>query len=488
MNRVTQYLYCLMGVLCVCIQGLFSAQPRTVFIPRSFSSSALYTDGFSFLAKRDTQHNRALLLGHTAIYQDSYNGSKSAPFFLGSTNREISIAQDESGVLNSEWFHIESAEESVYASTLSVTPERSAVGVCVRAQYFLDQCLNGLWVGVALPVVHVTHTLNPVEVKKSGTLVADDSQFGSVVRALDWDNWRAGKWSSTAQSITGVDDIVTQIGVDIDGPRGSLQQLALELVIPVGSKATGQYLFEPLLGMQGSLAIGISLKTVSELFKLNENCQLLYVGHVGYRYHTRSTQSRLFDLKGQPFSRYLIYMDTDLIPNDTNVALKASNGTNFFLRECLVTPGATGQSVNALQCRLGRHHINAGYMYWWRVAEQLSFAAPMDRTFAVPSPQGVSVGGSPVQVWMTGAQITDRYSAADPAVSTSPSVVRDIEFDIDSGAMPYVASHTLFLDYSSSFVHKSMTCTVRLGGGYEFSQVPAVLDTLHIWCGIGITI
>jgi hypothetical protein len=488
MNTKIRHMLVIAVVVCGYAAGIAAAQPRTVFIPRSFSSSALYTDGFSFLAKRDTQHNRALLLGHTAIYQDSYNGSKNAPFFLGGNKQEVSVAQDESGDLNSEWFHIESAEGSDYASALSVAPDRSAVGVCIRAQYFLDQCLKGLWFGVALPVVHVTHTLNPVEVKKSTTVVAQDSQFSSVSRALDWDNWRAGKWSSVAQSITGVDDIVTQLGIDIDGPRGSLQQLALELVIPVGSKATGQYLFEPLLGMQGSLAIGISLKTVSEIVKLNDVCQLLYVGHVGYRYHTRSSQSRLFDLKGQPFSRYLIYMDTDLIPNDTNVALKASNGTNFFLRECLVTPGATGQSVNALQFKLWRHHINLGYMYWWRVAEQLSFAAPMDRTFAVPSPQGVSVGGSPLQVWMTGPQITDHYLAADPAVSTSPAVVRDIEFDIDSGAMPYVASHTLFLDYSSSFVHRSMTCTVRFGGGYEFSQVPAVLDTLHVWCGIGITI
>jgi len=476
-------------VFCVVLCGvLYADQPHTVFIPRSLSSSALYTDGFSFLARSDTQYNRALLLGHTIVYQDSYNGSKCAPFFFGGDKKSIVVDESEEGDLNSHWFHIESAEDCLYKSTISIAPQRSTMGVCIRAQYFLDQCLKGLWVGVALPVMKVTHTLNPFEDKRATTLVSADSQFGSVVRALDWDNWRAGKWSSQEQSTTGIDDVVAQLGIDINGPMGSQQQLALELVVPVGERSTGQYLFEPLIGMQGSFALGASLKTSAQVFKLNDDCQLFYLGHVGYRYYTCCNQSRLFDNKGQPFSRYLVYMDTELRANDTNVALKASNGTNFFLRDCQVTPGANGQSMTAFQFRMWRHHVNVGYMFWWRVAEQLAFAAPMDRTFAVPSPQGLSADDTPVQVWMTGPQITDRYLAVDPAVSTNPAVAQDIEFDIDSGAMPYVASHTLFVDYSSSFVHDSLTCTIRVGGGYEFSSIPAVLDTLHVWCGIGITI
>ena len=252
MNKTLRYF---LGALMIGVSMLQADQPRTVFIPRSFSSSALYTDGFAFLTKRETQHNRALLLGHTMIYQDTFNGSRSAPFFFGGEKKSLVVAEDETGDLNSQWFHIESAEDTSYKSTLTVNPHRSAVGVCIRAQYFLDQCLKGLWAGVALPVVHVTHTLNPVELKKSTTSAAPTSQFNSVTSALDWDNWRAGKWSSVSQDATGVDDIVTQIGLDIDGPMGSLQQLALELVLPIGIRSTGQYLFEPLIGMQGSVGL-----------------------------------------------------------------------------------------------------------------------------------------------------------------------------------------------------------------------------------------
>ncbi|MDQ5890715.1 MAG: hypothetical protein QG604_589 [Candidatus Dependentiae bacterium] len=463
-----------------------SEQPRTIFIPRSMSSSALYTDGFSLLATHDREHKRVMLFGHSLLYQESFNHTKSAPFFLGNDRTKVIIDEGEEGDINPDWFHIQSATDTLYKSTLSVAPKRLAIGVCLRAQYILDDILDGLWAAVVLPIVNVTHTLNVAEFKNSATQVSPTSAFGSVERALDWDNWRAGKWSGEPQSITGLDDMVCQLGLDIDGPLNSMQQIALEIVVPVGGRPTGQYLFEPLIGSQGSVGIGGSIKTVAPVYQLNKNCLFSYIGHLGYRYHLPCHQPRLFDLKGQPFSRYLVYMDTALRPDIANVVMKAANGGNFFLRESLVTPGATGQSINALEMSISRHRINVGYMYWWRVAEQVTFAEPLTRTFAVPSPQGLDSGDLPL--WLSGPKISDSFSALDVAISTSPAIVQDIEFDVDSGAMPQVASHTLFVDYNSSFIHDIATCTVRLGFAYEFAHTPTVLDSLHLWCGIGITL
>jgi len=463
-------------------------QPRSVFIPRSFSSYVLYTDGFSLLASHDPSHKRVLLFGHSAMYQSSFNKEKSAPFFLGHDRKSLLVDEGGAGDINSDWFHIQSVEDTIYQSNVKVAPERTAVGVCLRAQYIMDDLVQGLWAAIALPLVHVTHTLNPSEVLSAASQVDPASPFPSVVRALDWDNWRGGKWSQQTQSITGFDDMTFQMGFDVDGPRDSLQQVALELVIPVGARPTGQYLFEPLIGSQGAFGLGCSIKTITPVMQIKEEWFLSYVGFLGYRYHTQTHEPRLFDLKGQPFSRYLVYMDTTLAPNVTNVALKASNGGNFFLRDTLVVPGATGQSITGLEVKYRQHRLNLGYLYWWRAAEQVTFAAPLDRTFAVPSPQGLSDDDSPAQLWLTGPQMTDKFSLHDQAVSTLPATVQDVEFDIDSGAMPHVASNTLFIDYNSSFIHDVATCTVRLGVAYEFSLAPAVLDSLHMWCGIGITL
>jgi len=477
---------CMLLFAASALYGARTEPPRTVFIPRPISSSVLYTDGFSLLASHDKTHKRVMLLGHSLIFQDSFNGSKSAPFFLGNDNKSVLVDQNEDGDINSDWFHIQTVTDTNYQSTLTVAPHRSAIGLCLRGQYLLDDLLPGLWAAACLPLMQVTHNLHVSEKQNSANRIDPSSPFGSVLGALDWDNWRAGKWTNTAQSLTGFDDMVCQLGIDIEGPMESLQQIALEVVVPLGGRPTGQYLFEPLIGSQGAFGVGASIKTILPFLSIGKSCLLSYVGHLGYRCHFQSHQARLFDLRGQPFSRFLVYMDTSLIPDIANVTLKASNGGNFFIRDTLVTPGPTGQSISGLEFSFGNHRINVGYLYWWRVAEQVTFAGPLDRTFSVPSPQGLSDESLPL--WLSAAQITDRFTAQDLAVSTQPALVQDIEFNMDSGAMPQAASNTLFIDYNSTFIHDIGAMTVRFGAAYELANNPAVLDSLHLWCGIGLTL
>ncbi len=455
-------------------------QPRTCYVPRSISSYIFYTDKHQAPVAVSTKKTS---ISHTLIYQESANASKSAPFFLGDDRTSLLINENELGEVNSDWLHIESADNAVYSSTIKIAPKKTTLGVCLHSYYSLDQLCEGLWACVVVPVVQVTHELRPSEVKKPTSIVSPDSQFTSVLAALDWDNWRAGKWSQQEQTIIGVDDVLVQIGLRLKGPLESVQDVSLEVAMPLGHRPTGQYLFEPLIGSQGSVGVGGAIKTIAPLVTWGP-LTLSYVGHVAYRYYFQAHQPRLFDLKGQPFSRYLVYMDTDLTPHTSNVAVKASNGPNFFLRDCLVTPGATGQSVTALQCGIGSHKLQFGYQYWWRVAEQVMFAAPLERTFATPSPRGLSAGN---QLWLTAPQITDKFSVDDLATSSNPAVVRDIEFDIDSGAMPQVASHTVYVDFNSVWENELVAVTMRIGLGYEFGKNPAVLDSVHGWCGIGIT-
>ena len=457
-------------------------QPRTLYIPRSVSSYSFLTDQ----PRSDGLKNKKIAsLSHTLVYQESANAKKSTPFFLGDDATQILIRENELGDINSDWLHIESALNTEYASSITVAPKRTVFGVCLRNHYYLDSLFEGLWVAAVVPVVQVTHELRPSEIVAPTTKVDPQSEFSSVLSALDWDNWRAAKWSQHEQSIIGVDDVIAQIGLTINGPMASTQDVSLEIALPLGHRPTGQYLFEPLIGSQGSVGVGGSIKTVVPLIKRGE-LFLSYVGNLNYRYYFNNHQQRLFDLKGQPFSRYLVYMDTDLPAHISNVAVKASNGSNFFSRDTIVTPGATGNSVTSLQASYAQYKLQAGYLYWWRVAEQIQFTAPLDRTFAVPSPRGFSSGDSPVPIWLSGAQITDKFSPDDLALSSVPAVVHDIEFDLDSGAMPQVASHTLFVEGQSEWQGEAVSATVKLGIAYEFAKNPAVLDSVHVWCGIGI--
>jgi len=474
-------------LFCARMWATVADQPaRTIFIPRPKSANALYTEGFSLLATHDVAHDRVLLLGHTAFFETAPQSTKVGPYFFGGAKEYLKVDENGTGDINSDWLHLDPAVGATYTSLIRVYPKRSVAGVCFRAQYILDALLNGLWVGFVAPLVHAIHELQPVEQQLPSTVLATTSQFSSALSCFDWINWRAGKWSGQSQSITGFDDVVCQIGFDIYGPRDSIQQIALELVVPVGDRPTAQYLFEPLIGSQGSFALGGSVKTITQLFEFDKKMRFSLVSYLCYRYLFQSHQLRLFDLKGQPFSRYLVYMDTALSPDIANVQTKAANGQNFFVRDALVIPGAMGQSITALQCQIAQHQCTLGYLYWWRTAEQVSFAGSSTRSFAVPSPQGLNTGGA--QLWLTDAQVVENFSSLDAAVYATPSPTYDIEFDVDSGTTPHMSSNLLYVDYTSSFVRDAGTYSVRLGTGYEFSSGSAVLNSWHVWGGVGLTI
>ena len=108
------------------------------------------------------------------------------------------------------------------------------------------------------------------------------------------------------------------------------QRVYLELSIPVGGYPTGQYLFEPLIGSAGSFGVGGGAASVIPLFESKNGLQIMFINQVHYRYHFSTRQRRTPDIKGQPFSRYIVLMDTGLATNVTNVAMKAANGVNFL--------------------------------------------------------------------------------------------------------------------------------------------------------------
>jgi hypothetical protein len=265
----------------------------------------------------------------------------------------------------------------------------------------------------------------------------------------------------------------------------STQRVYAELAVPVGSYPTGQYLFEPLIGNSGGFGVGGGTASVVPLFQFWGSVQAVFLNQMQYRYHFSSRQLRTPDLKGQPLSRYFIMMDTSLTPNITNVAMKAANGPNFFTRDMLVTPGATGQSVSALELRWKKQALSMGYAYWWRAAEQIAFAQAPLRQFAVPSPKGL-IGS--VHAWLPSPRISDRFTTADPSATVNAAVINDIEFDMDSVAAPHTASHSLFVRYTGQFNVGIGTVAASAGAAYEIADNCAAMSTWQVWGGIGLTV
>lgn len=465
------------------VQAHLSEQPRSFFQPRPLSAYTLINAGTMFTVPPHEQNTMSI--EHTFFSIDSVSSSDNVEYFFGKGKSSLRVDETESGDINSQWFHLQSADGFDYKSKLYISPGRYVWGINLRMQQELGRLYEGLWAAVTVPFCQVKHSLRPYEVQDALTVVADGASFTNMLHVLDWDNWRAAKWSQKTQTITGVDDITLQVGITLSGPMNSTQRVYAEIGVPVGGRETGQYLFEPLTGSPGGLGLGGGTASVIPLFNVTDNLQLFLINQMQYRYHFSSRQLRTPDLKGQPFSRYYILLDTDLSPNITNVLMKGANGPNFLTREMNVAPGATGQSVTTLECRWRKHALSLGYAYWWRAAEQVSFVRASSRQFAVPSPKGM-IGS--VAAWLPSPRITDKWTADDASATVNAAPWYDIEFDMESVAAPHTASHTLYLQYTGRLSSVVGLFDVNVGGAYEIAENAAAFSTWQVWGGIGFTV
>ena len=461
-----------------------SSQPHSFFMPRPISARSLLVNGSSFTMPAHSRQDSSISVEHTGFYLRSTNEEEAVPYFLGKGKTSLRVDESQSGDLNSDWFHILSATGKTYKSHIRVHPEREVWGVTLRMQQSLGEVYDGLWAAVSVPFVQVNHHLNVTETLDDAASVATTSTFTSVIKTLDWNNWRAGKWSEKSQTVSGTDDMCMQVGINLSGPLESTQRVYTELSVPVGSYPTAQYLFEPIIGSAGSFGLGGGIASTIPLIKGRDGINIMFLNQVHYRYHFSVRHQRTPDLKGQPFSRYLILMDTGLIANDANVGTKAANGVNFMTRECVVTPGATGQSLNGLELRVRGHAISMGYSYWWRAAEQVSFAKAPLRSFATPWKDGL-VGAD--QAWLPAARIEDSFIETDPSKTTNAAKLYDVEFDMNSAAAPHTASHTIFGRYIGRSETSIGTFSINLGAAYEISDNCAALSSWQVWGGFGIT-
>lgn len=459
-------------------------QPHTFFMPRPLSAHSLLINGSFFTMPAHNRQDTSISIEHTGFYLRSTNEEEVTPYFLGKGKTSLRVDESQNGDLNSDWFHVLSADGKTYKSHIHIHPEREVWGVSLRMQQSLGELYDGLWAAVTVPFVQVNHNLNVTESLDDAAAVASGSTFASVVKTLDWDNWRAGKWSEKSQTMSGTDDMCMQIGINLSGPLQSTQRVYTELTVPVGSYPSAQYLFEPIIGSAGSFGLGGGIASTIPFIKGNDGINIMFLNQVQYRYHFAVRHQRTPDLKGQPFSRYVILMDTGLIANDANVGTKGANGVNFITRECTVTPGATGQSLNALEIRLREHAVSLGYSYWWRAAEQVSFAKAPLRTFATPWKDGL-VGDE--QAWLPAARIQDSFIESDPSKTTDAAVLYDVEFDMESAAAPQTASHTVFGRYIGRWNTSIGTFSVNMGAAYEIGDNSAALSSWQVWGGFGIT-
>jgi hypothetical protein len=183
----------------------------------------------------------------------------------------------------------------------------------------------------------------------------------------------------------GVADIQFGVGWDFCHTESYGVSVALQASAPVGTEPRGQYLFEPVIGNSHLWEFGMNLQGAYHLWqrchKSGDNVQGVWVyGHVAGTHLFKNKQKRVFDLKGRPWSRFILAERLGLpssVGNDSVLAnaqfqSEFSPLANITALDVDVYSTIQADALLALSYIHDAWTIDFGYNFWGRSRERIS--------------------------------------------------------------------------------------------------------------------
>lgn len=402
-------------------------------------------------------------------------------------------------------------DNQFYYSTLCFSPEHSEVGVGleVRKSFWRnEESERGFFIDIAMPIMRVRNDMNLKEnivdqagaplkeyTSPGGLLPADEifPTFGSMRAAFDQSSWKFGKITCDSDELTktGVPWIQALIGYEWLQHHPYHLETYVGISIPTGNSVTGEYLFEPVLGygkcfglVWGS-ALGLHIwdhKTEDRHIRMEVSNHAMYL--------FQKEQTRPFDLKGRPWSRYLpVYVNQEQAQEAFNTGGQAGTflatpGINVFTQNVDVTPGLS-------------HTINTGFVFEmckWRIEAGYNFFACADENVELCGfPKDVAIrafqGLGQTMPLRDIASLVDTYTIPPvPLADYETSIITPEDLDLSSAATPGIISNTLYGNVGYHADDRETPLFGNIGFSYEFSESSkAVPQRWALWAKFGVS-
>ena len=157
--------------------------------------------------------------------------------------------------------------------------------------------------------------------------------------------------------------------------------LNIQAAAPTGTRPKGEWLLEPQIGNGKHWELGAGLKALWTMWRSeDEEKRFDFVFEADVTHLFNAKQTRTFDLKGKPNSRYMLAekLTEDVTPKLIQSA-QQFNGTyspvaNFSTRDCKVSIGAQGDLVAMFTYAVRGFTWDLGYNFWGMSHEKISFS------------------------------------------------------------------------------------------------------------------
>ena len=260
------------------------------------------------------------------------------------------------------------------------------------------------------------------------------------------------------------------------------------IVIPSGNRPKAVTMFEPIVGHNKHFGVLGGCNYFMEIWHhKTKDCSLNVALNMHTEYFFERHETRSFDLKNKPWSRYMQFYESidqatfaaSLCDSDqhfTAVALHTP-GIDLLTQELRVFPGFTHTYTSGLVYRSKAMELEVGYMFFARQAECVKFDCGFPTGAALKSLLGCGET-NPIQ------QIGDQFGndcQATPLSGYTDNVITPADVDLHSAEHPGYMTHTMYGSAGYRWDEREYPMELGIGGSYEFPPDNTGLNRWTVW-------
>jgi len=449
-----------------------------------------------------------------------------ASYFMPFGKTELLVAEDEMDNLDRDIdataFNI-FTKDSNFKSRICFRPEQSTAGVGLswRQKLSRNDEEKGFWFEASMPITHVRNSMNLSETVIEGGDGADDTRLSfaqpNMTTAFQQAAFNFGRipcGCNNDLTKTGLADVDLRVGYGWQKEDMCHLESYIGVSIPTGNKVKGCNMFEAIVGHDHH--VGFEFGTAGG-FKIwsdeNEEREIRTEFATHSVYFNKNTQRRSFDVKNNPWSRYLpVYCNLAAAQAAQQAGFGGlqdqggsmyTSGINVFTQDVKVSGRFQRTYNTAFVFNSKRFSAEAGYNFFCRDAECVelcnwcSTVAFLDCSAqgSLVSQQTDNEGPGRTNRFRTISQC--RFSCVDVVEVEDPvnvvekdynkNVVKREDLDLHSAAAPCQSQHTFYANIGYRWEDISWPTFVGLGGSYEFASDNTGLNRWLVWGKVGVS-
>ncbi len=394
--------------------------------------------------------------------------------------------------LNYRWIFHDRADGNATTATIKLEPELQAYGARIDYYQDLEKILDGLYLKIALPIVHVENDMHLVASNKAGFFTEADHVGGSTAiknyfngtygngtpattalgQADSIDKLKYAKMGGS-HSETSVADIDVILGYKLFEKDNYYVALNLGLTIPVGNTSDGRWVFEPIVGNGNHWAFGGGLDASVNLWEDgDQNIKLTAVAN--YRYLFSGTEKRTLGLKRGDgtkirWGQYRYLALNDGLNNSDKLLTPAAN---ILTKDVKVETGSQLDAIIYFTYNNGGWTIDLGYNFFYKDSEDVKLKdTTLDNTnyyVAINTSNGAGGATAFGADFVSEASMITETPAIAGALATSYQITTN-HIDTSAAETQSQDTHKIFGALGYIFKDWEYPVMLGLGGGYEFA-------------------